>query len=196
MTDPEVCKDKKGNFHDENGRFINLRDYVERIFYEKDKLAEAQRVTLERAVTEARVTTDRAMVEAKNTVEARLIEAKTAADAVQMANVKRLENLESGGAPFASRLDDSITTLKADVNNLKINLGPAFESEHLNLKADVAILKENMVKTTVLDALRQQTVDDARTQKRQIRNLYWTVGGTLMASMLNIIVLVVTHGHY
>ena len=148
---------------------VPLRDYIERIFTETDKLSESQRETLERALVEARETTEKAMIEAKTTVEGRLIEAKAAADAVQVGNVKRLDNLESGGAPFASRLDESLSTLKDDVDTLK----------------------ENMVRTTVLDALREQTVQEARIQKRQIRNLYWTVGGTVFVSMLGIMATII-----
>jgi hypothetical protein len=139
--------DANGNYHDENGRFVSLRDYVEKIFDEKDKSAEFARATLERALIEARTTTDRAMQEAKATTDKALAEAKTAADAVTATQAKRIELLESGGAPFASRLDESLTSLKADVD----------------------VLKVNMVRTTVLDALREQTVTEAKAQKRQIR---------------------------
>ena len=167
-------RDRHGNFHDDKGLFISIRDYVDRIFSEKDKLAESQRETLERALVEARETTEKAMVEAKTTVEARLVEAKSAADAVQVGNVKRLDNLESGGAPFASRLDESLTSLKNDVK----------------------VLNENMVRTTVLDALREQTVQETKAQKRQIKQLYFTVGVTLFLGMVNIIVVLINHGKY
>jgi predicted DNA-binding protein (UPF0251 family) len=143
---------------------LSIRDYVERIFAEKDKLAESQRETLERALVEARETTEKAMIEAKGTVEARLVEAKVAADAVQEGNVKRLDNLESGGAPFASRLDESQQVLKGDVS----------------------VLKENMVRTTVFDALRDQDMADAKQQKRAIRNLYITVGAATFLSLLSL----------
>ena len=139
--------DANGNYHDDNGRFVSLRDYVEKIFDEKDKSAEFARATLERALIEARSTTDRAMQEAKATTDKALAEAKTAADQVSVQIQKRIELLESGGAPFASRLDESLTSLKADVD----------------------VLKTNMVRTTVLDALREQTVAEAKAQKRQIR---------------------------
>ena len=144
---------------------ISVKDYVERIFEEKDKLSTSQRLTLELALVEARTTTATAMNEAKATVEARLIEAKVAADAVQAGNVKRLDHLESGGAPFASRLDESLNTLKDDVD----------------------ALKDNMVKTTVLDALREKTDLDALAQKRQIRTLTITVGATVLLALGNIL---------
>ena len=139
--------DAAGNFHDENGRFVSLRDYIERIFDEKDRSAEFARATLERALNEAKITTERAMQEAKATTDKALAEAKTAADQVSIQIQKRIELLESGGAPFASRLDESLTSLKQDVD----------------------VLKVNMVRTTVLDALREQTVAEAKAQKRQIR---------------------------
>ena len=111
------------------------------------------------------------MVEAKVTVEARLVEAKTAADAVNAVMLKRLEILESGGAPFASRLDESLSSLKHDVG----------------------VLKDNMVRTTVLDALREQTVTEAKQQKRQIRNLYWSVGGTILVALMGMLVEIVLY---
>ncbi|MCR4340960.1 MAG: hypothetical protein NUW01_13855, partial [Gemmatimonadaceae bacterium] len=81
--------DGNGNFHDERGLFVTLRDFVDRIFEEKEKLATSQRETLESALVEARNTTADAMREAKNSVEARLVEAKNAADAVQASLVSR-----------------------------------------------------------------------------------------------------------
>lgn len=161
-----MTPDRNGNLHDDLGRFVSVRDYVERIFAEKDKLSESQRETLERALVEARETTEKAMIEAKNTVEGRLVEAKTAADAVNTVMLKRVEQLESGGAPFASRLDASLTTLKEDVD----------------------ILKDNMVRTTVLDALSEQAAQEARAQKRQIRNLFWSVGVTASVSIVGVFV--------
>ena len=175
----EGSSDGNGRYRDQSGRFISasfvpIRDYIERIFEEKDRLATSQRETLERALVEARETTEKAMnkaaesvegrlVEAKFTVEGRLVEAKSAADAVQSGNVKRLENLESGGAPFASRLDSSLGTLKDDVD----------------------VLKANMVKTTVLDALREKQEEEASSQRRAIKNLYITVSVTLFIALLN-----------
>lgn len=144
---------------------VDLVDYVDRIFTEKDKTAEAQRSNLEKRVEEAKTTTEKAMEEAKTTVEARLIEAKTAADGVSSTITKRLDLLESGGAPFASRLDSSLTELKTDVDALNVN----------------------MVKTTVLDALREQTSTQILDQKRSIRNLFITVGVAVLIAIGNIV---------
>jgi DNA repair exonuclease SbcCD ATPase subunit len=154
--------DANGNFHGEDGRFVSLRSYVERIFDEKDRAAEFARATLERALIEAKVTTERAMQEAKVTTDTRLAEAKAAADAVTTTVQKRIELLESGGAPFASRLDEGLTQLKADVDTLK----------------------ENMVRTTVLDALREQTIQEAKTQKSQIRNIAIAAGLSFAISLV------------
>jgi hypothetical protein len=137
---------------------VSLRDHVDRIFQEKEKLTVRERETVEQA-----------LLEAKTSVEARLVEAKTAADTVQAGNVKRLDALESGGAPFASRLDESLTKVKDDVE----------------------VLNANLVKTTVLDALREQTVNDSLAQKRQIRNLFWTVGATVFVMVVSLSVTVV-----
>lgn len=144
---------------------VDLREYVDRIFAEKKETADAQRVTLEKRVDEAKDSTEKAMNEAKATVEARLVEAKNAADGVTSAITKRLDLLESGGAPFASRLDSSLTELKTDVDALNVN----------------------MVKTTVLDALREQTSTQILDQKRSIRNLFITVGVAVLIAIGNIV---------
>jgi hypothetical protein len=154
--------DKNGNVHDESGQFVSLRSYIEAILLEKEKQTEFSRIQLERALVEARATTERAMLEARATVEQRLLEAKVAADGVSAGLVDRLKLLESGGAPFASRLDESLT----------------------NLKEDVDVLKENMVRTTVLDALREQTVSEAKAQKRQIRYIAIAAGVSFVLSLI------------
>jgi hypothetical protein len=135
---PEAA-DRNGNFHGDDGRFVNLRDYVERIFDEREKATEFARATLERALNEARVTTDRA-----------LAEAKLAADERGLVLQRRIESLESGGAPFASRLDESMTTLKHDVSTLK----------------------ENMVRTTALEELRKANGVAIEQQRRQLRLVF------------------------
>jgi hypothetical protein len=176
--------DGNGNVHGEDGRFVSLRDYVESIFAEREKQmervfaeressAEFKRLALKEALDEARRSTERALAEAKDTVQAALQEAKTAADkalaeakgaAVSAAEVNRhrIELLESGGAPFASRLDESLTLLKQDVD----------------------VLKENMVRTTVLDALREQTIEEAKAQKRQIKYVFITAAIALALSLV------------
>lgn len=159
-----------------SSRYLSVRsdmDYVERIFDEKDRAAEFQRQTLERALIEARTTAERAMQEAKSTtdtareadrksVEQRLVEAKVAADNVTKAIGERLKSLESGGAPFASRLDSSLTTLKGDVD----------------------VLKENMVKTTVLDALREKDAEETKAQKRRVLIVGITAGASLALTII------------
>jgi hypothetical protein len=176
--------DSSGNFHDpETGQFVNIRTYVERIvedqlklimrvFDEKDKSAEFQRSTLANALVEAKVTTERAMQEAKATTDKQQGEAKAAADQVTLTMGKRIELLESGGAPFASRLDESLTSLKADVE----------------------VLKVNMVRTTVLDALREQTTNDIKQQKRQVRYIAIGAGFSLFVSVILIVIQIVTKG--
>lgn len=144
---------------------VGWQEYVDRIFAEKDKTAEAQRSNLEKRVDETKTTNDKAMVEAKNSVEARLVEAKSAADQVSQTLTKRLELLESGGAPFASRLDESLT----------------------ELKSDVSLLNDGAVRTTVLDALREQTTKQIADQKRAIRNLAYAFGGTVLIAAGNIL---------
>ena len=142
--------DKNGNVHDGNGQFVSLRSYIEAILSEKEKQTEFSRAQLERALVEARVTTERAMQEARLTVEQRLVEAKAAADEVAKGIVKRLDNLESGGAPFASRLDDGLKQLKADVD----------------------LLKEGAIKQGTIDELRKQQAIEIASQRKQIRLVF------------------------
>ncbi len=56
-----------------------------------------------------------------------------------------------------------------------------------DLKVDVDALNVNMVKTTVLDALREQTSTQILDQKRSIRNLFITVGVAVAIAIGNII---------
>jgi long-subunit acyl-CoA synthetase (AMP-forming) len=85
---------------DSNGQYVSLREFIERILDEKDKSAEFKRVSLELALHEA-----------KANIEKELGKAKDAADKVSNELGKRISQLESGGAPFASRLDSSLEEL-------------------------------------------------------------------------------------
>jgi hypothetical protein len=76
--------------------------------------------------------------------------------------IRRLDTLESGGAPFASRLDDSLERLKQDVETLKIQ----------------------SVEQTALDGLRQANTDAIAAQKRQIKYILITAGVALMLSLI------------
>lgn len=163
--------DNRGNVHGDDGRFVSLRDYIEAILAEKEKSTEFSRLQLERALVEARVTTESARVADKVAVEQRLAEAKVAADGVSATIADRLKLLESGGAPFASRLDQSLTELKRDVD----------------------VLKENMVRTTVLDALREQTVTEAKAQKRQIRYIAIAAASSFVFSLILLVIDVLTN---
>jgi mRNA degradation ribonuclease J1/J2 len=162
--------DSAGNVHGENGQFVSLRSYIEAILSEKEKQTEFSRVQLERALVEARTTTERAMTQAAVEVEKRLVEAKVAADERAAVVQQRIDLLESGGAPFASRLDESLSKLKGDVD----------------------ILNTNMVRTTVLDALREQTVAEAKAQKRQIRYIALAAAFSLVVSLILVGIRVLT----
>lgn len=176
--------DKNGNVHGENGQFVSLRGHIEsimderekmteRVFADSEKAAEFKRVALEKALDRAKLDTDKAMVEAKAQVEQKLSDAKSAADKglsdaknaadeVNQTMKSRLDKLESGGAPFASRLDEGLTKLRSDV-------------ETLNTQS---------VKATVLDALREQAVQDTKAQKRQIKYIAIAAAGSFLTSLL------------
>ena len=161
------AKDRNGNFHDsETGQFVSMKEFVLRIFEEKEAAADYKSMTLERALVEAKVTTERAILKAANTVQTRLLEAKAAADERDAAMMGRLDQLESGGAPFANRLDLSLTTLRGDVDTLKTN----------------------MVRTTVLDALREQTDLETRATKKQIKYIFVAAGVSLLLNFAQLTV--------
>ncbi|MDP9299709.1 MAG: hypothetical protein M3P43_02255, partial [Actinomycetota bacterium] len=125
-------RDGNGNHHGEDGRFVSKdaleaqARLVDRIFEEREKSTEFARSQLERALNEYRDAVNKA-----------LVEAKAAADAVNRGINERLDNLESGGAPFASRLDQSLTELKEDVETLKTDTVRSTGEEHTRLKRDV-----------------------------------------------------------
>ena len=187
--------DNHGNLHDENGRFVSLRDYIEDILKEdreqhsanherEHAVAKETAQRLERGVEASALRIEDAVKTALKAVSetARIhseahdkehgaherihnVE-KTQVDKAATQLLTRLEKLELGGAPFASRLDDSM----------------------LSLKADVAELKENMVRTGVLDDLTSRAIEDAKTQKRQL--MYIAIGAGL--SFMFSIILAVT----
>jgi archaellum component FlaD/FlaE len=143
---------------------VPVKEYIEAILEERKTQTEFSRLQLERSVEQARETTEKAMNEARDTVEKRLLEAKTSADDVVTELQKRLALLESGGAPFASRLDQSLERLKGDVDSLN----------------------EGAVKTTVLDALREQTTEDAKQQKRSLKYVGLTAGAALVVGLIEV----------
>lgn len=158
---------------DENGSFVSLRDYItsimserekqtERIFAERETSAEFKRLALKEALDEARVTTERALAEAKKSVAEQVDQAKNAADARALVLQTRIEKLESGGAPFASRLDDGIK----------------------KLEKDVAQLTTGAVRSEVVEALRKQQIDEAKAQKKQTRAALFAAGLSLIVSII------------
>jgi len=133
--------DAQGRYHDDNGQFVSIKDYIERILAEQEK-------------TDAlvRTLTDRAFEDMKDAL------------GEMVAGVKvRLDRLESGGAPFASRLDQGLTALKNDVDTLKT----------------VA------VRTEALNAVRDAGIEEAREQRRQIKLIVIGVGFSLLLSLVS-----------
>lgn len=143
---------------DELGHFVSLQLYIERILDEREKQterifserevsAEFKRIALKDALDEAKVTTFKALLEAKDSVALQLVDAKVAADERSSVMQQRIERLESGGAPFASRLDEGMRKLQSDVD----------------------VLNVSSVKAAVVESLRERQAQDALTQKRQIQ---------------------------
>lgn len=154
---------------------VTLREYIEtilgerekqteRVFAERETSAEFKRLALKDALDNAKITTDAAMEEAKRNVKTELDKAKIAADERGLVLQTRIEKLESGGAPFASRLDDGMTKLAEDVRLL-------------NLSA---------VKQEVVQALRYKQDEDAKMQRRQARAAFATATVALVIAVIQI----------
>ncbi|MEO6068103.1 MAG: hypothetical protein ABIQ41_09010 [Gemmatimonadales bacterium] len=133
-------------------------------FTSQESNAEFKRISLKEALDEAKTTTERALTEAKANVEDRLLEAKVAADERGLVLQSRIEKLESGGAPFASRLDEGMTKLAGDVEKLN----------------------NNAVRAEVIEALRERQQEDVKTQRRQIRNLSYSTAAAIVVSLASI----------
>ena len=134
---------------------VSIRDYVERIFDEREKSVEKDRVQIERAVAEAKITSEKA-----------LQDAKSAADQVSQGLAHRLTVLESGGAPFASRLDDSLKILKNDVD----------------------ALKDEAVRSTALREEARAASNAVEQQRKQIRLVIIGSGFTFAITVISILV--------
>jgi hypothetical protein len=167
--------DANGRDHADDGRFVSMRDLeaqarlVDRVFEERKESAEFAREQLEKALIEARNTTERAMQEAKSTTDRALVDAKNAADSVNKTIFDRLEKLESGGAPFANRLDEGVSKLRRDVDVLESTTVRSDGEEHRRLKHDVETLNTDAVRTKVLDALRAQTQEEVKANKKRVQ---------------------------
>lgn len=187
--------DSYGNVHDDNGQFVSLQAYIERIiderekqvervFAERETSAEFKRVALKEALDAAKETTDKALLEAKLAVEQKLADTQASSNTRSEALLKRLDLLESGGAPFASRLDESLQSLKADMETLLGISVRKNDSAYLQLRADVEVLNKDAVRTKVLDALRVQTLEEQKSQKRQVRMAIYAAGFSFLASII------------
>lgn len=168
---------------DGEGHFVSLRDYVALAIHELEKsmdktfaasetTAEFKRTSLATALAEAKATTDAALKAAADSVENKLVEAKTAADERGLVLQTRIEKLESGGAPFASRLDDGMRKLREDVDKIETEGTPlAIRVQGIvdGISRDVAKLNTSAVKQEVVDALRVRQDEDLKAQKKQTR---------------------------
>jgi hypothetical protein len=138
---------------------------VERIFNERESSAEFKRVSLKEAVDKAAETTETRLAEAKSTTDQQLVDAKTAADEREKVIQDRLSKLEAGGAPFASRLDESLKKMREDVD----------------------VLNTDAVRTKVLDALRDQQREEAKQQKRAVRLAIGTAAVSIMLVLIQVL---------
>jgi sugar-specific transcriptional regulator TrmB len=129
------------------GQWVSLKDHVDALLGERDKRYDERLETTEKALEAALVTADKA-----------LAQAKSATDRATEILTKRVELLESGGAPFASRLDESLSDLKKDVDELN----------------------EGAVRTEVLEALRRQQQEEAQQQKKTTKTALATAGAALL----------------
>lgn len=160
--------------HRDYGDDVPLREYVERIFDEREKANNFRAKETEKALLEARTSADRAIREAKE-----------AADRVSAVLTKRIEQLESGGAPFASRLDESLQAMKVDVDILKSGSVQKEGEEHVRLKHDVAVLNTDAVRSQVLDALREAQEAETKRTRKQVAI---AVGLLALATLVNFVI--------
>jgi chemotaxis regulatin CheY-phosphate phosphatase CheZ len=119
---------------------------------------------------------------ARETLESRVAEAANNVDERNKVIADRLDRLESGGAPFASRLDESLKTLKSDVETLKSDgiTSETFKS----LVSDVDSLKTEAVRQTALDTLRQQNSEKIESQRKQIKYVLIAAGLSFAISLV------------
>jgi len=141
-----------------SGGRVTERDYFERILQERRRSHDAEHA----AHDEQHKAQDEALGFARRTLEAAVTDAKGSVEERHDETTRRLDTLESGGAPFASRLDDSLVRLKADVDELKVQA----------------------VRTTALDTLRQQSAEKIEQQRKQIKYILIAAGLSLFVSLI------------
>jgi len=157
---PEPESGERRNGDRANGKpgYVSDHDHFERILgerrrahdYEHESHAE-KHIAEQQLLDFARRTLEQAVADARHSVDERTLEL-----------VRRLDILESGGAPFASRLDDSLTALKNDVGDLKTK----------------------SIEQGALDALRQANTDAIERQRKQIRLVIITAAASLVVSLI------------
>jgi len=146
-----VPEDANGHEHVErssedrrhSGGRVTERDYFERILQERRRAHDAEHS----AHDEQHNAADEALGFARRTLEQAVADARQNVQDRHAEVVRRLDTLASGGAPFASRLDDSLSVLKSDVDSLKVK----------------------SIEQSALDALRQANTDAIERQRKQLR---------------------------
>jgi len=150
--------ERSGDDRRHGGGRVSERDYFERILQERRRAHDAEHGSH----AEKHVAETQAMDFARATLETAVADAKANVNERNKEIIRRLDTLESGGAPFASRLDDSLERLKQDVEDLKIK----------------------SVEQTALDGLRQANTDAIAAQRRQIKYILLTAGIALALSLI------------
>lgn len=140
------------------GGGVSLRDYFERVLQERRREHETEH----RAHDRQHETMQEVMDSAHNTLDVSIQDAKNRIGERHGEVVRRLETLESGGAPFASRLDDSLKTLKSDVETLK----------------------EKGVRQEAIEALRETQTKELAAQKKQLRLVLIAAGVSFAFSLI------------
>jgi len=146
-----MAEDANGHEHVEranedrrhSGGRVTERDYFERILQERRRAHDAEHA----AHDEQHNLANEALGFARRTLEQAVADARLNVQDRHAEVVRRLDTLESGGAPFASRLDDSLKTLKADVQSLK----------------------DRSIEQTAFDTLRQANTEAIERQRKQLR---------------------------
>lgn len=147
---------------------MSERDFFERILAERRRAHDSEHF----AHDEGHKSDAHAMEFARRTLETALQEAKANVAETHEAVTRRLDILESGGAPFASRLDDSLNRLKSDVD----------------------ILKAESVKVGVLEQERHANTLLLEQQRRQIRGIFIAASASFIFSLVLLLVEIITRG--
>lgn len=144
---------------DTNNNGITVKEYITTILEERERVNQRYWASLEKYLA---TTKEEFSKDLDHAVEAAAQERKHIIDSIKV--------LESGGAPFASRLDSDITRMKEDVDKLKVE----------------------SVRNEVIEALRKKNEEEVKVQKRRTFVAIGSAGLALFVIVIEGILRIVT----